>query len=395
MDSTTAAPPRAELVRRATDLVPLLRKRAAWTEENRRLHPETIEALAGAGIFRMRVPARYGGYESDTRTLSEVMVQLGRGDGSVAWVASVWAIPGWMVGLFPDEVQDEVYATADVRICGTLSPSAVATPKAGGAVVNGRWGFISGAPHSHWQEIIAMAPAPDGVGHWPVMALVPMSDLEIVDDWYTSGLRGSASVTTVATDVFVPEERILPLASVLRGESASVRNAGLPMYRPPLVGVANASSVGTVIGMATAAREIFHERLGDRKITYSDYAHQGEAPVTHLTVAQATLKIDEAEFHANRITALVDTAAESGKPLTLVERARTRADVGAVCQLGKAAVDLLSLASGGSSIYSSVPMQRVTRDMHAVNLHGLNVPDTNFELYGRVLCGLEPNSQYV
>jgi alkylation response protein AidB-like acyl-CoA dehydrogenase len=395
MSSTATAPPREELVRRAAELVPLLAKHAPWAEEHRRLHDETVEALADAGILRMRVPARYGGYESDTQTLNRVMVELGRGDGAVAWTASVWAIPGWMVGMFPDEVQDEVYATPDVRVCGTLSPSAVATPAKGGMVVNGRWSFISGALHSQWQEIIAMAPAPDGVDQWPVMALVPLSDLRIVDDWYTAGLRGSGSVTTVANDLFVPQERVLPLVAVLQGQSASARNAELPMYRNPLLGVANASSVGTVIGLATAARDLFFERLGDRKITYTDYAHQNEAPVTHLQVAEATMKLDEANFHADRVTELVDAKGASGAPWTLEERARTRADVGAVCELGKAAVDVLSMASGGSSIYSDVPMQRIVRDMYAVNLHALMVPHTNYELYGRVLCGLEPNSQYI
>ena len=66
-----------------------------------------------------------------------------------------------------------------------------------------------------------------------------------------------------------------------------------------------------------------------------------------------------------------------------------------VCQLGKQAVDILATASGGSSIYSNVPIQRIQRDVHAVNLHALMHPDTNLELYGRILCGLEPNTLYI
>jgi alkylation response protein AidB-like acyl-CoA dehydrogenase len=393
--SIMKAPTRDELVRRAADLVPLLRKHAAWTEENRRLHEEVVEGLADAGILRMRKPIRYGGYESDTQTQKDVMIELGRGDGSVGWVATVWDIPGWMVGMFPDSVQDEVYSTPDVRVCGTLSPSAMGTPAPGGLVVNGKWSFISGALHSHWQEIITMAPSPDGVNLWPVMALVPMSDLQIVDDWYTSGLQGSGSVTTVAKDVFVPQERIVPLMSVLNGQPVSPLNAELPIYRNPLVGVANASSVGAIIGMAKAAWEVFFERLGDRKITYTSYEHQGDAPVTHIKVAEVAQKIDQAEFHADRITRLVDAKGLSGEPWTLLERTRTRADVGSVCDLSRTAVDLLSMASGGSSIYRSNPIQRISRDIRAVNLHALNLPETNFELYGRVLCGLEPNTPYV
>ena len=394
-DGVGAIPSRDELVARAASLVPLLRKHARWNEENRRLHDEVVDALADAGIFRMRVPARFGGFETDTRTLNDVMVQIGRGDGATAWTASVWSIPGWMVGMFPEEAQQEVYSTPDVRVCGTLSPSASAAPVEGGVVVNGRWGFISGALHSHWQEVLAMAPTPDGKGMWPIVALVPLSDLTTVDDWHTAGLCGSGSVTTIAQNVFVPQHRIIPLPALLQGQSASPFNADVPMYRSPLVGVANASSAGTVIGMAKAALEYFVERAGERKITYTDYAHQSDAPVTHLHVAEATLKIDEASFHAERMTALVDAKGRTGEPWTLEERARTRADIGAVCRLGKEVVDTLSLASGGSSIYTDVPMQRLARDMYVVNMHALNVPETNFELYGRILCGLEPNTQYI
>ncbi|MBB5868398.1 alkylation response protein AidB-like acyl-CoA dehydrogenase [Allocatelliglobosispora scoriae] len=393
--SISTGPTREELVRRAANLVPLLRKHAGWAEQNRRLHDEVIEGIADAGILRMRTPIRYGGYESDMQTQKDVMAELGRGDGSAGWVATVWTIPGWMVGMFPDGVQDEIYATPDVRVCGTLSPSAVGTPAPGGMVLNGAWSFVTGALHSHWQEVLAMAPSPDGATAWPVMAMVPMSDLQIIDDWHTSGMEGSGSVTTVAKDLFVPQERIVPLADVLAAQPASPRNAELPMYRTPLVAVGNASGVGVVVGMARAAWETFFERLGDRKITYTSYERQADAPVTHIKVAQVAQKIDQAEFHADRLTRLVDAKAASGEPWTQLERTRSRADVGSVCELTQSAVDLLSMASGGSSIYRSHPIQRIARDVRAVNLHALNAPETNFELYGRILCGLEPNSLYV
>jgi len=53
------------------------------------------------------------------------------------------------------------------------------------------------------------------------------------------------------------------------------------------------------------------------------------------------------------------------------------------------------MASGGSSNYSTVPIQRIQRDITAINLHALNLPATNLELYGRILCGLEPNTFFV
>lgn len=388
------APTREELVRRSAELAPVLQKHTAWSVENRRLHEESVEALADAGIFKLRTPARYGGYEADARTLVDVAAELGRADSGAAWIASVSWIPTWMAGLFPDEVQDEVFATPDVRVCGTLSPSATATPADGGIVVNGKWGFISGALHSQWQEIIAILVPPEGEPY-PVMALVPLSDLLIVDDWHTSGLRGSGSVSTVAQEVFVPAERVLPLPAVLGGHSASVLNADSPMYRAPLLAVASASSVGPVVGMARAVGDMFRKRLPDRKITYTGYDKQREAPLTHHQLAEATLKTDEAEFHAHRLATLVDTKCAARTTWKLDEQAIARADLGQACRLAKEAADILASASGGSSIYTGVPIRQVVQDLHAVNLHALMHPDTNIELYGRVLCGLEPDTLYV
>ncbi|HME64810.1 MAG TPA: acyl-CoA dehydrogenase family protein, partial [Streptosporangiaceae bacterium] len=309
----TDVPTREQLVQRASDLVPLLQKNAAWSEENRRLHDETIEALADAGIFRMRVPARYGGFESDTRTLVDVATQLGRGDGSTAWTASVYWIPGWMACMFPDQVQDEVFSAPNVRVCGTLSPTAMAVPTDGGIVVNGKWGFVSGALHADWQEIIAILVGGGGEP-MPVVALVPMSDLQIIDDWYTAGMKGSGSVSTVATDLFIPQERVLPIFAILAGQSASPENAASPIYRAPLLPVASASSLGCVLGMANGAKEAFFERLPQRKITYTGYDKQAKAPLTHLQVAAAISKVDEAEFHAHRVAALVDTKGAENVP---------------------------------------------------------------------------------
>jgi alkylation response protein AidB-like acyl-CoA dehydrogenase len=309
-------------------------------------------------------------------------------------VVSVYWIPTWIACQFPDQVQDEVFATPDVRICGTLSPTAMATPVDGGVVVNGKWGFISGAPHAHWQEIVAIQVGLD-TEPMPIIALVPMSDLIIVDDWYTSGLKGTGSVSTVANEVFVPRDRILSLPAILQGVGASKANRQSPIYNAPLLPVAAASSAGTVLGLGLAAKDAFLQRLPQRKISYTTYTSQSAAPLTHLQVSDASMKIDEAEFHAYRLTSVVDTKCADRSEWRIEDRAKARADLGAVCKLAKDAVEILSTASGGSSIYSDVLIQRISRDVQAINLHALMHPDTNSELYGRILCGLEPNTLYI
>jgi alkylation response protein AidB-like acyl-CoA dehydrogenase len=289
-------------------------------------------------------------------------------------------------------VQEEVFASPDVLISGILSPSAMGTPTEGGVILNGKWSFNSGALHSTWNTNAAVRPTPDG-GFEPIMVAVPMSDLQIVDDWHTAGLRGTGSVSTVANNVFVPEERVLSMGPVLQGIHRSVRNAASPVFRAPFMPTACTTVASAALGLGKAAKDAFFERLPGRKITYTAYESQAEAPLTHLQVADAVTRLDEAEFHAYRVAKRIDD--NSDTPWTLEERARARLDMGAVAQRVKEAVDILNTASGGSSIYQDVPIQRIERDVQTLNLHGIMHPNTNLELYGRILCGLEPNTHYI
>ncbi|GAA2868662.1 acyl-CoA dehydrogenase [Actinoplanes cyaneus] len=388
---TTELPTQIEWVHRASELAPVLTEYAAWNEENRRIHDTVVEALTEAGLFRLRVPVADGGYECDASTMVAVATELARADASAAWTVSVGWITSWMAALFPPEVRAEVFADADVRTCGTLSPSAGAEPVDGGFLVTGKWGFVSGAPHSQWQILVAMAPGPGG-DPWPVMALAPLSDLKVVDDWHTSGLRGSGSITTIADNLFVPAARVVPLAPALP-EGYGAGRAGI--YGAPLVATAAASVSGLAVGMARAAVDRFRQRIAGRGITYTSYRSQAAAPVTHLKLAEAVLLADEAEFHAQRLAGQLDAKNAAGQPWTVEERARARVDMGRACRLAQDSVDIVRRASGGSSIYTSEPIQRIAHDIEAMNMHALMQPETNLELYGRVLSGLEPDTLYL
>jgi alkylation response protein AidB-like acyl-CoA dehydrogenase len=386
-------PSRAELLQRVADITPVLRANAEWGDHHQRLADEAVDAMIGAGVLRMLVPTHYGGYESDMQTILDVDIELARADGASAFCATAWWAQCWAVAHFPDSVQDEVFASPDVRICGTLVPNGKGEITKDGAVVSGEWGFNSGAWHSQWKVLSTLALNPAGEIE-PIAAVVPMSDLEIVDDWDVAGLRATGSITLVARNVFIPRERFQWMSEVARQEYGSERNADSPCYRGPIIGVLSAINTGEKIGLAQAARAAFFERVHGRPIQHTTYT-QAEWPVTHVQVAEADLKIDEAEYHARRLAALVDDKNLSNEPYSVRERAYCRVAVGRVSQLCYEAVEIYNLASGAGSIYSSMPMQRIQRDIQAINVHALNMPAKNLELYGRVLCGLEPNTFFI
>ena len=75
----------AELIERARKLVPVLRERAARTEEYRQLLPETLADFVAAGFYRILQPALYGGYEMSPLVVFRVAMELARGCPSSAW----------------------------------------------------------------------------------------------------------------------------------------------------------------------------------------------------------------------------------------------------------------------------------------------------------------------
>src|SRR5580698_7135144 len=383
-----------EIVQRVAGIRPVLRANAWWGDQNRRLADEVVDAMIGAGVVRLLVPKQYGGYEADAQTVVDVGIELGRGDGSASFCATAWWAQCWAVAHFPDHVQDEIFGPSpDVRICGTLVPNGKGEITKDGVVVSGEWSFNSGAWHSQWKFLNTMALNPAGEME-PIAAVVPFSDLEIVDDWDVAGLRGTGSITLVARDVFIPRERFQWMSEVARQQYGSKRNADSPCYRGPIIGVLSCVNTGEKIGVAQAARDAFFERIEGRVVTHTSYT-QAQWPITHVQVAEADLKIDEAEYHARRLATMVDHKNASNEPYSLRERAYCRVAVGRVTQLSSEAISIYAQASGASSIYSSMPIQRIQRDIQAMNVHALNVPVKNLELYGRVLCGLEPNTFFI
>ncbi len=379
----------AALVARAAALVPTLRERAAANEASRRLSPETFDALSAADVFRMTAPKRFGGFEADFVTQCEVLAEIARGCGSSSWVATIFSAMSWLAGTLPDAAQEEIFDSRDPRISGVFSPTGKAVRKSGGFVVNGRWGFNTGGHGSNWTVVNVVAPNAAGV-ELPTCMLVRSRELERLDDWHASGMAATGSSTIVAKDVFVPEHRTCELPAMIEAQYPPRHNAANPYYGQPLAAVLTVNAGGTPVGIARAALEAFRERLPGRPITYTTYANKAEAPVTHLQIGEAALKIDSAEAHMRLASGILDE--NTGVKLSTLARVKARAHVSAATGLAREAVDLLFYSSGASAIQSHVPIQRLQRDMQALANHAIMHPQTTTETYGRVLCGLEPNT---
>ena len=381
------APAAEGLVERTAALVPKLRERALAAEGARRVPEESFDELAEAGVFRMCAPKRFGGYELDFKSQIDVLAHVARGCPSTSWVSTIFSAMAWLAGCWPDEAQEEIFADGDPRMSGVAAPIGKGVRVDGGIRVSGRWPFNTGCDGSRWTWLQLILQEGEGV---PTAVFVPSSELTIVDDWYASGMAATGSKSIVADDVFVPDHRVVPSQALLDGTPPPRHNSDNPYFNLPLAPVLVVNAGGTPLGIARGALEAFHERLPGRAITFTNYERQAEAPLTHLQVGEATLKLDSLRAHMDMAAAILDNY--SGGAMTTEARVKARAHVSHGTQLMREIVDTLFFASGASSIQSHVPIQRFQRDAQALSNHAIMLPTTTTELYGRVLCGLEPNT---
>jgi alkylation response protein AidB-like acyl-CoA dehydrogenase len=228
------------------------------------------------------------------------------------------------------------------------------------------------------------------VGEMPTCMIAKSADLKILDDWHATGMSATGSNTVVAENVFVPARRTMPLPAMLDGTYPARHNADNPYFKYPLAAVLTVNAGGTPLGTARGAWDIFMERLPGRGITYTNYTNKAEAPVTHLQMGEASLKIDSSAAHVHLATSLLDDAIDGS--LTMQERVKARAHIAYSTGLAREATDILFYASGASSIQEHMAIQRYQRDIQALSNHAIMHPQTSLELYGRVLCGLQPNT---
>jgi indole-3-acetate monooxygenase len=197
----------------AVALAPVIQACRDEIERERRLPMRLVTAMKEAGIFRMTMPREWGGPELDPLSQLRIIEALSVADASVGWCAMIGCDGGYFSGFLDQEVAREMYADLDAVTGSALTLTGRAVVVDGGYRVIGRWPFSSGCQHSTWLVGGCMVYdgdrprlRPDGSPETR-QCYLPARDAEILDTWYTTGLRGSGSHDFAINDYFVPTER--------------------------------------------------------------------------------------------------------------------------------------------------------------------------------------------
>jgi 3-hydroxy-9,10-secoandrosta-1,3,5(10)-triene-9,17-dione monooxygenase len=354
------------LIERARTLIPALRQRAPQTNSARQLPKDTIADYRRLGLTRCLQPAMFGGSDSNYHVFSKMLRVLARGCGSSAWVAAVHGEHSWIVGSFPLEAQHEMWDSNPHAVASaSVAPNGIAERVAGGFRLSGRWGFASGIDHADW--ILLGAMLKDGGAPEPWMFLLPIGQVEIIDDWHVMGLCGTGSKSLTVKDVMIPAARGVSLRDLRRGTAPGGKvHAHNPLYRTPRHMMALFSLSSVVVGLAERAVDDLCEFNRERRSRGQRIA---DLESIQLMVAEASAQADAAAVLSERSIEDNIRLVESGQEISSLDIARSRRNASYAARLAQSSVRLIFEAAGGTALQLSNPLQEIYRDISAGASH--------------------------
>lgn len=380
----------ADLVAKAKAIVPFLREKQEQTNEMRRPPEEVRLRLKEDGFSRLYQPKRYGGAEGGLVNGADILREIGRGCGSTAWIMAQNIQHNFMLANWPEQAQDEIWGkTPDALVSGILIPGiGKAVKVAGGYRLSGRWPFVSGSEISDWIIFTGDCAIEGSDKREEFHFVLPRGQVEILDTWYTIGLRGSSSQDCQVKDVFVPEHMAVTMQDLKgRGDSPGARvNTGW-QYSVPLYALFGCYIGCAALGIAEGAVEMYVEGARKRASTMSG-ANISSFATQQVKVAEAKTAVMSARLIIYSVLQQAEDIFKSGNQSTVEDRTRWRAMATYAGRLASSAVNLVLEAGGGGVIYERNPLSRSFSDITVANRHITQSWDFNGSTYGRVLLGL-------
>lgn len=387
---TLANATREELLDKARQLAELGWSRRAETDRDRRLPDDVVEALQASGLMSLMNQKRWGGAESDPMTVLDVGREIARGSGSLGWLFSLTSFHTWYMAFTSEQLQQDVWgADHDVLVADSFAPVGKIERVADGYLATGEWKFASGIEWAGWVGVGGIATAPDSDTPDLLMFFLPRSEITVRDEWNTLGLRGTASRTVLADQVFVPEHRVFALGKLTGpGGREGIADRG-PLWRLPLMTTQGLAVMTASTGISQRIVEEFTEATKKRVRWLDPGAQEREAPAAQLGLAGSATQWDASWALAQKYAQSGwDRAVRGQWELSDEDRAQYFSWRGYV---GRSCVELsdqLYISSGAWALMDSNPMQQLFRDVHSAGVHvGLDRGDA-YTSRGRVAMGL-------
>jgi alkylation response protein AidB-like acyl-CoA dehydrogenase len=372
------------MLERARALIPLLAERAPAAAAARQLPPQTIAEYHAAGILRILQPRRFGGMQGRFSLFSRIVEELTYGCASAAWVYAVLAEHQWIIAQYPEEAQIDVWGEDPEAVAASsLAPREAARPVPGGWRLSGRYPFSSGCDYAQWAIIGAFLGEKGDPRHIAYL-LVPLAEVEIVDDWQVLGLLGTGSKSLVLHDVFVPEHRSVMVSDLFAGTPpGALVHPDYPVLRAPRGFLVSYSLPPVAIALGRRALDIACASLSRR--VSRGVTRLAESEVVQMAIGEAAAAIDVATLllHTGRESSTA--AVSSGRKITEAEAVRARRDMVYAQHQVAWALERLCELDGARWVYDSDALGAIHRDVMTILTHHAASRQAAMAPYGKLL----------
>ena len=376
-----------EIIEAAQNLCGELLQRGHEIDTLRQLPQELADRMAEVGLYRLITPTELGGLGFSPEALCRICETLASANGSTAWCVFIGSTSQYLLGALPDVQIEKMLTNPNVITSGVFADSGTAMFQERGGqagyLINGHWRWGSSCHNASW--ISGGVHEVDNCGQ-PVIRDAPLSrvffqptEIQILDNWHVSGLRGSGSSDYVADNVWVPRERL----------STSIEytdHATRPIYRFPRFALLGAPIGAICLGMARSSiNEVI--KIAQEKTPQGSRRTLAMRSSLHKDLADADTKLQAARAWLYQTIDSAWINAQNNDDTLESRRAIRTANVHAVTTAIEV-IDRMYTVVGGTSVFETSCLQQHFRDVHVASQH-MMVGEAVMEMAGRVLIGLD------
>jgi alkylation response protein AidB-like acyl-CoA dehydrogenase len=347
------------------------------SEAEGKLAQASVEAFQAAGLYGLKLPASLGGLEADPLLQIDVIEAVSRIHPTAGWNLFICGTGTGLAGAFlPEAGLAQMFSGTALPIAaGVLRPRGQATPVSGGYQVSGRWPFASGIRNSTW--FCAGTTTPNGETR---MLAIPVTQVQIHDNWQVFGLQGTGSCDVSIHDLFVPQE-----CTWVAWEKPQ---RGGPLYRLGRPAFLAAEHAACALGTGRLALDAIIALAQNKQRGYAPTAPTiAQRPAFQSDLAAADLQLRAARALLVEVYEDVWATACAGQLLSPQQQRETRS---ATCYATQVAVDVATLAfryGGGEANYLASRLQQALRDVHGAAQHQI-VSNDAYEEHAQGLLGM-------
>ncbi|MEJ6517477.1 MAG: acyl-CoA dehydrogenase family protein [Pseudomonadales bacterium] len=377
-----------QLINVARKILPELSERSGEIDALRQIPQDLADKMAAEGFYRICTPAQLGGLAQDPNTLYEICETLASANGSAGWCIFIGSTSQYLLGALAQEQQHEMMTDINVITSGVFADMGTALyeerDNKPGYLINGHWRWGSGCRNAAWisggiHEIDGNGDAHQSTGSVLTRVFFKPEEIEILDNWHVSGMRGSGSSDYRVENVWVPAAR---MASSI--EQTELRH--LPIYRYPKFALLALPIGAITLGMARASiNEVI--KIANQKTPQGSRRTLAHRPGLHRDIGVADSKLSAAREYLYALSEEVWQHCQTKEP-TVQQRQKLRAANVHAVNTAVDVIDKMYTLVGGTSVFETSCLQQHFRDVHVATQH-MMVGEPVMELAGRVLLGLD------